>query len=1448
MKNNMPSYSEIIALIQKLNAFIDDRDVYLLSLQQQYAANKNKAIESFNNSISKFNSDCEKAINDVRTKSYSLIDDAKRIGNDVNNMDEHLSNVDKYYIKTKKKKEEELTGTTDQKYYSGDDYFSTLSQIKKDYQVISKKYTEDILPSILNGLNYIFSSKRKQDYEELIVLKNTIKAFIGEIEDTIPEITAETIDSMRKDYEKQLEDQNDKQNKLLSSIDNNYMNMLERCAVDIDVGLESILPDNVINNYASIISDYYSKYMKINKGNTILNGVLYLGFIEYPAKELIQSKTLASFVVEKCKKLFVDGSIRFPVVIAEDCDLPIYILSDNKENDKEVNLIQGAIFSFLSSVPVSKLSIDVIDCENHGNSVMAYYDAKKKLPELFGNRLNTTADECSEVINRVNEKVEYISQNLLGSHYNSVFEYAKENDNFELNYELLTIFDFPKGLDDKSVMLLKNIIINGPKCGIYTMISDCAEDLSDMYSKNYSDTINKIKKESFVLQQISGELFVKGLRFGYLPMPGKEEFGSFFSKYILINESIKNRGIAFPEYLNNLLGSSNDIDLERSISDIRATIGNYNATYGICPSIEQKQPDSIMLGVTAYPKEIFEDNAGYERITSAFGVDNRFIGLPLLINHNQLSNVYLSYSADSENDAVRFSNHILWCFLSKMPVNGLNVIVFDPERKGSSILPFLDLKKQNPELFDENIYTDSSSFNDRLTKLNRYIDSLIQEKLGNRFETLYDYNINTPRKSEKYHLILVYDFPNSLSPESFSLLQNVMKNGYKCGVYTIICANKAVKSSSYYYDDDKSEMLKSLSSVIECKGGNYNLLPFNLSIAIKEPISFNRVNQFIEDYSENSKKLKNQGLSFRDILDNNLFGRDTSKGLAIPVGIGDGDAVVSIVFGKGSSHHALIAGATGSGKSTLLHTIIMSSMLHYSPDLLNLYLMDFKSGTEFKLYDNKRLPHIKLLALDAMQEFGESILEDLVNELSLRSEAFKQVGAHGLSEYVKLSGLPMPRILVIMDEFQILFNDATNRKVAYNCAELTKRIVTEGRSYGIHLVMATQSTKIINDLTIESGTIEQMRIRIGLKCGEWDASYLFTDKNDIDALEMMKGPIGTAVMNMEYTEDKNIGFRAAYCDEKTQEELLNTIAERFADHEYSMRSFEGNKVTNLFDTDYGKLPMNDNRNVSAEIGDLIKVAPPLKLEFDCRRKHNTLICGSNERMCELISNLLTYGILKNKNAVLYCFDGEYILDPTSEGTSYGAFGKFNERMRLARSRGDIVNFINEIYEQYADRKKYGGGSPIFIQIKNLQFLDLIKDMLKGEMINEAEYTDAVEENDEVFDFGSDNAMGVSDKLLKLIDDGNAYNIHIIISSNEYQSVKDSMYYGENVLSKFPNRFIFSLNESDADSLIDGVSLSSLRNNMVYYTDHVRNTFQVKPYIIPDLKELEDKIDNLIGGE
>ena len=174
------------------------------------------------------------------------------------------------------------------------------------------------------------------------------------------------------------------------------------------------------------------------------------------------------------------------------------------------------------------------------------------------------------------------------------------------------------------------------------------------------------------------------------------------------------------------------------------------------------------------------------------------------------------------------------------------------------------------------------------------------------------------------------------------------------------------------------------------------------------------------------------------------------------------------------------------------------------------------------------------------------------------------------------------------------------------------------------------------------------------------------------------------------------------------------------------------------------------------------------------------------------------------------------------------------------------------------------------EIKNLQYVDIIKNMFKGERIEEKEYLDT--DNEEIIEkesvvevepdpmdiFAAFNSVvaarnskkntvvapkkreaeGYSnEKILKLIEDGSGFGIHFVITSTDYQTVKETMRFGENVLAKFPERVVFSLSNNDADNLVDGVSVASLNNNLVYYTDGVRDTFQLKPYISPKAEEL-----------
>lgn len=186
---------------------------------------------------------------------------------------------------------------------------------------------------------------------------------------------------------------------------------------------------------------------------------------------------------------------------------------------------------------------------------------------------------------------------------------------------------------------------------------------------------------------------------------------------------------------------------------------------------------------------------------------------------------------------------------------------------------------------------------------------------------------------------------------------------------------------------------------------------------------------------------------------------------------------------------------------SLLHTIIMSALTTYSPDELNLYLIGFKSGTEFQVYANHKIPHIKVLALDAMQEFGQSVLDELIGMMQKRLDMFTEETQKGypvkdITSYRKYTGKKMPRILVVADEFQVLFSEAHNRRVANTCATRLADIISLYRVCGIHFILATQTmSRLRNGFTVSPSTLSEMHVRIGLKCSESECNLLFGGTN-----------------------------------------------------------------------------------------------------------------------------------------------------------------------------------------------------------------------------------------------------------------------------------------------------------------------------------------------------------------
>src|SRR5262249_36123564 len=134
-------------------------------------------------------------------------------------------------------------------------------------------------------------------------------------------------------------------------------------------------------------------------------------------------------------------------------------------------------------------------------------------------------------------------------------------------------------------------------------------------------------------------------------------------------------------------------------------------------------------------------------------------------------------------------------------------------------------------------------------------------------------------------------------------------------------------------------------------------------------------------------------------------------------------------LGAGTAQHVLVAGKTGSGKSTLLHALITNLALHYGPEEVELYLIDFKKGVEFKTYATHELPHAPVIAVESEREFGLSVLQRLDAELKRRGDLFRAACVQDVAAYREKCMSPataagaqaLPRILLVVDEFQEFF-------------------------------------------------------------------------------------------------------------------------------------------------------------------------------------------------------------------------------------------------------------------------------------------------------------------------------------------------------------------------------------------------------------------------------------------
>ena len=220
--------------------------------------------------------------------------------------------------------------------------------------------------------------------------------------------------------------------------------------------------------------------------------------------------------------------------------------------------------------------------------------------------------------------------------------------------------------------------------------------------------------------------------------------------------------------------------------------------------------------------------------------------------------------------------------------------------------------------------------------------------------------------------------------------------------------------------------------------------------------------------------------TFRDLVipERERWRGNASGGLRIPIGVTGTGERHFLELGKGTVNFALIGGMAQSGKTNLLHVLITQLALLYPPEEIEFYLLDFKEGVEFADYARTHIPHVRVLALHSEREFGLSVLHRLQEIVEERGQLFKRAAVARYDDYRRASGQTLPRLVVILDEYQILFQD--DDPLAREAERLLEDLTRRGAAFGLNILLSTQSP--VRGRALSAATYDQIGLRVALKC------------------------------------------------------------------------------------------------------------------------------------------------------------------------------------------------------------------------------------------------------------------------------------------------------------------------------------------------------------------------------